>query len=545
MKRLLLSFMAAGGLALMAASPALAVNPLCGHSYAISILGANPTTHSQTGGAGNPGALTNAVGVGVITFDATCTTNTGELIINDGDTQGANDPGIFSGPAHCYDNFGLLNTLGAQNGIPCFDGGSHMTGITVTNPGAFGNGSQDLKFTASNAWLNGSATANTFSFDFTVQPSTGGATVLGGSVSPAASTTADLTKPILLLTMQKQKVPCGTAFGVAPFLGNAVVSVSSFGANGTDLVASSIAAGGNGSYEGGYDATVGAVEFFNATQAGGSVSLNANDGIELSAGTFPTGTNDCAFDLTPGNNCTAFINQHCTTAATGADGIGPYAGCTGAGTGTNDCSPQPATAAFADCTANTIAIFTPSGSSCSLTTTNPGVGFAQSSAVWGTTDGAAYFTNTAFISGAQAALGGASGFTPGVGSVGAGLTIAQTPAGKLTTGLTATQALTSMAAGVPVSKVIKITNTSPADCVLTTTLGGTTSDANCAITLTNAASDAPGDTTLTTTIGGSPTINCTCNATEDAGLNAATATISSPNCPIAVGGATQTVTCNN
>jgi len=550
MKRLLLSFMAAGGLALMASSPALAVNPLCGHSYAIIITGANPTDVNQDGSSTHPGALTNAVAVGEMTFDATCSTaSTGTLIWNDGDTQSGGDPGVFSGPAHCYDNFGLLNTFSAQNGIPCFDGANHMgSSIVVTNPGAFGNGSQDLKFTAVQAWTNGTTTASTQSFDFTVQSSTGGATVVGGSVSPAASPGVSGKPPILTLTMQKQKVPCGTAFGVAPFLGTSVVSVSSFGANGTDLVASSISAGGNGSFNGGYDTTVGAVEFFNATQAGGSISLNANDSVELSAGTFPTGTNDCSFDLSPGNNCTAFINSHCTTAATGADGVGPYAGCTGMGTGTNDCTPEPATASFADCTANTIAIFTTSGSSCSLTTTNPGVGFAQSSVVWGTTDTNGYFTNTAFISGAQAALGGASGFTPGVGSMGAGLTIAQTPAGKLTTGNTATAALTSAAAGVPVSKVIKITNTSPADCVINATLGGVTSDANCSITLTNAATDSPGDTVQSTVsgpTGNAPAVNCTCNATEDAGLNAATLTISSPNCPIATGGATETVTCNN
>jgi len=550
MKRLLLSFMAAGGFALMAASPALAVNPLCGHSYAITITGANPTNVNQDGSPTHPGALTNAVAVGVMTFDATCAVNTGEMILNDGDTQSSGDPGIFSGPAHCYDNFGLLNSFSAQNGIPCFDGGNHMSSIVVTNPGAFGNGSQDLKFTANQVWTNGTTTASSQSYDFTIQPSTGGATIVGGSVSPAASPGVSGKPPILTITMQKQKVPCGTVFGVAPFLGNSVVSGSSFGANGSDLVASSISAGGNGSFNGGYDTTVGAVEFFNATQAGGSISLNANDSVELSAGTFPTGTNDCSFDLTPGNNCTAFINAHCTTAATGADGVGPYAGCTGMGTGTNSCAPEPASASFADCTANTIAIFTTSGSSCSLTTTNPGVGFAQSSAVWGTTDTNGYFTNTAFISGAQAALGGASGFTPGVGSMGAGLTIAQTPAGKLTTGLTATQALTSTAAGVPVSKVIKITNTSPADCVINTAFtGGTTSDANCTLSITNAASDSPGDTTETTSAalpppGGAPTFVCTCSGVEDAGLTA-TAQITSPNCPIAVGGTAQSVTCNN
>jgi len=538
MKRLLLSFMAAGGFALMAASPALAVNPLCGHSYALLIQGANPTTVTQDGSVTRPGALTNVAGVGEITFGAAvgtgCTGNTGTMILNQGDTQGSNDPGAYVGPAHCYDAFGLFAPLSAQDGVPCFDGGNHMTSIVV-GPG-LGNGSQNLTFTQTNGWKNGVASgAGTTTLSFTVQASTGGATVFGASVSPAAATTADLTKPVLTLTMQKHNTAlCPTVYGNAPYLGDAVVSVASFGANGTDLVASSISAGGNGSPNGGYDSTVGAVDFFNATQAGGSVTLNANDNIENSAGTFPTGTDDCPFDLTPGNNCTAFINDHCTGSGT------PYTNCTGVHTGTEDCTPQATQAAYADCTANTIALFR-NVPSCSLAQNTPGVGFSQSSAVWGGTNGSAYFTNTAFIAGPTPASGGLEGFTPGTGSEGAGATISQAPAGKLTTSATATQALVNAMAGVPVNKNIKLTSTSPASCDVTASLTGTLTDGNCTLSLTGSPLTVAGDTVDTTSLN----LHCVCGAAEDDPGLTGTLTLSAHNCPIATGTGPVSVTCTN
>lgn len=539
MKRILLTLIVAGGLALMAAAPAGAVaNPLCKNNYAVLLTGANPLGISQTGTGDDPGALTNAVGVGVIHFGAAvgtgCGPSTGEMIYNDGDTQSSGDPGVFVGPAHCYDNFGLFESLALQNGIPCFDGGNHMTGITV-GPSAFGNGASTLNFTISSAWLNGAATPSTNSFSFTVQASTLGATVVGTSVPPVSSTSRDLTKPILTLTMQKIGKTLGTAFGVAPFLGTSVVSVSSYGSNGSDLVSATLSANG---FAGSYTSTVGAVQFFNATQGGGSVSINGNDGLQATAAT-ATADTDCAFDITPGNNCTAIVNSHCT-----ANSV-PYLCCTGAGIGTCDCAPEPVTAAFTDGTANTVAIFNTSGLSCSLNSTNPGVGFSQSTVVWGSTDTNTYFMNTAFVSGATLGLQG--GFTPGVGGSGVGTNYATTPAGKLTTSNTATQALT-IATGSSISKVITLTNTSPADCQITATLaGGPLTDGNCTVSLANGSTDVTGDTVVNTTVGGAPTLTCACSPTiEDAGLNAGiTLHVTSNNCPIATGGGSTAVTCNN
>ncbi len=103
MKRILLSSIVAGGLALMTAPPASALPPgLCGHSYAMLMKGAEPQLVSATGGTGLPGAITSAFGVGTITFaastDGTDCTATGELIYNCGDIQ-TNPISLYFGPA--------------------------------------------------------------------------------------------------------------------------------------------------------------------------------------------------------------------------------------------------------------------------------------------------------------------------------------------------------------------------------------------------------------------------------------------------------------
>ncbi len=69
MKRLLLGLVMVGGLALAGAPMANAAAPAeCGHSYAILMNGADPSTVSADGTATLPGAVTQAVGVGSITF---------------------------------------------------------------------------------------------------------------------------------------------------------------------------------------------------------------------------------------------------------------------------------------------------------------------------------------------------------------------------------------------------------------------------------------------------------------------------------------------
>src|ERR1700676_4524944 len=142
MKRLFLGLIVASGLALMAAAPAGAVGPgVCGNSFGMLINGADPSTVTADGSATQPGALSHAVGVGVISFGTGtttgCTISGGALIYNAGDVQASGAPGLYVGPAHCYDGISALGT-----GLPCWGGGSasEMTGSLVT-PGVNGNGS--------------------------------------------------------------------------------------------------------------------------------------------------------------------------------------------------------------------------------------------------------------------------------------------------------------------------------------------------------------------------------------------------------------------
>ena len=122
MKRLLLSLIVAGGLALMAAPQARAGTPgPCGKSYAFIINGSDPSVVAADGSATLPGAITQAVGVGSITFAAGTTsgcTATGEIIYNAGDMQ-TNPIGEFFGPSYCY------SPISGFNGAPCFDGNDH------------------------------------------------------------------------------------------------------------------------------------------------------------------------------------------------------------------------------------------------------------------------------------------------------------------------------------------------------------------------------------------------------------------------------------
>ena len=128
MKRLLLSLIVAGGLALMAAPQARAGTPgPCGKSYAFIINGADPSVVAADGSATLPGAITQAVGVGSITFAAGTTsgcTATGEIIYNAGDVQ-TNPIGEFFGPSYCYSG------ISGFNGAPCFDG--NATGADSSN----------------------------------------------------------------------------------------------------------------------------------------------------------------------------------------------------------------------------------------------------------------------------------------------------------------------------------------------------------------------------------------------------------------------------
>jgi len=504
MKRILVSLIAASGLALLAASPAGAVNSLCGHSYAMLLQGAAPNDTNQTGVAPNPGALTAAAGVGVITFGAAsgtiCASIQGEMIFNEGDIQ---NNGNFFGPADCYDSDSLLTA-----GLPCFDGENHFVGSTMAAPGANGNGSTDLTIDAGYGWFNDADMIGSQLLHFTLQAATGGAIVVGTSKPQGSG--GNVNGPVLTLTLQKQTLAdCGTTYGAAPYLGNLVVSCSSYGANASDFVSASQ---GNG-LSGGFGSLVGDVEIFSDGEAGGSISFNSNNNDTASGFTGTTPSNsDCSIAVFPGVVDPGY-----------ASGVN----------GSNYTQSQ-----YADCTSNSVATIDNSTGSCTDDLT-AGAGYANASVAWGATDTAAYLTTVGVTS-------AATGFLP-PGTIGTCTTYAQSPAGKLSTSATVTQALTNSMPGVPVTKNVKITNGTPADCHLTVALTGTLSDAHCALSLTGSTVDVPGDTIDTSSVN----LHCVCDATEDDPGLSGTLNISAPgtypagSCPVATGGGPVTVTCTN
>src|SRR5579863_4300551 len=127
MKRVILGLLMLGGFA-MAAAPAHAnfnLNLECGKSYAVEIHGTEPELTADQ-------PLHYIAGIGQLSLGAQnpqgvgngCPITGGELIYND------NDVNTFSaGPAACYLADSLLG-----GGIPCFDGGNHITGSLISGP---------------------------------------------------------------------------------------------------------------------------------------------------------------------------------------------------------------------------------------------------------------------------------------------------------------------------------------------------------------------------------------------------------------------------
>jgi len=485
MKRLFLGLIVASGLALMAAAPAGAVGPgVCGNSYAMLINGADPTTVTADGSPTQPGALTHAVGVGVISFGTGtttgCTISGGALIYNAGDVQASGSPGLYVGPAHCYDGISALGT-----GLPCWDGGSasEMTGSLVT-PGVNGNGSYDLHMFAKYAWIDGSIAPGTTPFAFTLQNTLGSSIVVGAAKSDHGVGAA----PILTITMQKighaGAVP--TALGVAPYLGLVSVSCLAWGANTSDFVAAGQASAG-ASIAGGAQSVIGAVQTFSNGLAGGSLSFNGNDDI-VTTGTSPN-NDDCATQIFPG---TAFGG----------------------------------TFAFPDGTSNTVASIGSSVGPCSNDKT-AGAGYANSSVQWGATDSSSYLTTTGLFS-------TATGFVP-PGGESTCTTYLNVPPG-IVTNVVAPPSLTVIDPATVATAPIKFTNTTPADCGISAALAGTTTDGTCTLSVTPSFDSLPDSPQ--TVVG---MLSCTCTA-EDEGTVSATLNFTSSTCQL-TGTVSRTVTC--
>jgi len=507
MKRLLLGLVMVGGLALASASMANAAAPAeCGHSYAILMNGAEPSTVSATGAATLPGAVTQAVGVGSITFGTasgtSCTVTGGELIYNAGDIQ-TNPAGVYASPASC---FAPISALGS--GIPCFDGGNHITGtLSAGGPG----GSAILSIVSSYTWLDASVTSGTIPFGFWVTDGLGSSTAVGTSIPGTASPT-DSGPPVLTLTLSKQDASGnGSTFGTTPYIGTQAVSCSGYGANATDFVASSQDSTPPAGPSGGFGSTLGEYAIFGASwPGGGQLSFNTNDYYTLSATSVPPNNEDCAFTLSPANSVgnTDYDNSPSATSA----------------------------ALFADGSANFIASVGSSGTACTDANT-AGSGYADSSVLWGATDGSSYVLVTGLVS-------TATGFVP-PGDIATCVGSEISPAVPSVLQLVSS---TIVAVGTTVSKPVEFYNFAPADCDLELSMA-TASSGSCTVKLTpTAGSDATDSLGPNTGFVNSPVaISCTCG-TVGSGAASVTSSlsISSVACKLTdQSSSPYTITCKN
>ncbi len=348
-------------------------------------------------------AATSGLGSGTggnVTVGGGCAA-TGELIYNAGDVQEPNQPsppagtglpgnangqespvGEFFGPANCFSDYSGLG------GVPCFDGGNSFTGGTLS-PGGPG-GSYILSFLANYEYFDttdGLDLYGAIPFGFFVQIGKSAGIGLGTAISDPATNSPALPgngAPILSLTLSEQDtlgMP-GTTFGDAPFAGSSILSCTAWGANSTDGVATSIAASsanqGTG-ITGALETTLGSYVIFNSTQADGELSFNSNNGYVVpSSGPIPNNLL-CPFALIPQNAGPLgayYLNSASTSDAIFADGSA------------NFFSGIEASAANPDC---------------EDALNSPGVGYADSSVQFGSTDQDAYvivtgyFTSTAYF----------------------------------------------------------------------------------------------------------------------------------------------------
>jgi hypothetical protein len=466
----------------------------CGKTYAILISGNQVSNNRATGGSGFPGALTAANGVGSVTFGAAsgtgCSVTKGEIIFNSGDVQ-TSPAGEYIGPSVCYQ---AVSALGS--GLPCFDGGSHLTGTLA--PSANAGLSLQLSLIVAYNWIDGSIATGSIPLGFTVQNNTG-ATIVTGTSNPGTGL------PVLTIELQKigtttnstPAVP--TVFGTAPYLGDTTISCQAWGANDTDFVASLNDAAP--AISGAYESTIGDLQIFNAAQAGGSLSFNGNDNVGST--TTPNNANDCAFTDVPGSECSIALGTSCGTV--------------------------PSAYGFADGTSNSIAFVGTSGNSCGLDNT-AGAGYATSAVVYGATYTSNYIAVTGLFS-------TGTGFVP-PGGESTCQGFSQVPAGTISA-LTAPSTLVNVTPGTK-SAPIKITSTSPADCDIEASLVKTSGPASvCSATVTGSPFDVNGGTIVNSAM-----VNCTCTAKTPAETDVYTLTVASEACPIHTGAST-TITCKN
>jgi len=499
MKRIALGLVMVGAFALMAAQANAAGLPECGHASALSLHGTEPELS-------NDSPLHYIVGIGAITFAAAgtngptgCTVSHLDMIYNDNSSPQVG-VGTFSGaPKGCY---AANSALGG--GVACFDGADHQNVGGTLAPSPDGNGAALLNIDPSFGWVDGAPGAGDQPLSFTLQAATGGITVLGNSVSDLGPTPTSPPpgSPVLVITLQKQSttavlpvtganpLACGplgctgtgaatdNGYGVAPYLG---LSISLFEGYGSPASNPFQTPGVTGSF----GSTISALQIFSNGQAGGSASFSSNDNV---------------------GNTTGLNNGDCDTNVF-------------------------QTGNFADGTSNDAASIVNPSPNCADAAA--AAAFQLSAVQFGSTDTSDYVIVTGLTDTPD--LGGAL-IPAGIMSVALGLP--SSPPGKLVSTATVAQSLTSTTAGVPVTKVVKLTNTSPAGCDVVVSMA-TQTDANCSLSLSAGTQVVEGDT-----VNSNPTITCLCNGTEDAGLTSSLS-VASSNCPVALGAGPVSVTCNN
>jgi hypothetical protein len=505
MKRLVLSLMMAGGLALMAAPKASAgIFGGCGKTYAVLLQGAQETTTDN-------GQATGTVGVGSITFGAAgtagtdgCTITSGELIYNSGDIQ-TSPVGISFGPSECFDA-----ASGFGTGIPCFNGGSASAadggltaGAAVPSGAPYPPGSFTVAFTANYNWFDasdGNDTESAIPFGFIVIPSLADFVIVGNSVPAPGG-------PVLSITMEKQyTVPVPNTYGTAPYLGLSTLECTGYGANTTDLVAAGQSSGGSD----GYGATTGALQIFSNGAAGGNLSFNADDNFGVT--TTPSNDDECDFASSPDSS---------------APSIGPAYGLTP--------DPNGSGSEFGDGANNNVAFVT-GGTSCAAHLV-AGSGYFTSGVQWGAGDDYGYLTVTGLFSNATGAV------PPG--EMATCTEYENVPAGTITN-LVEPQTITSI--NKLVLGYVKVTNGSPAACDIDATMPTEIAE-GCTLSLTDVGSGNPGETDPVLVEGNEPstqyfTTNCTCSGTSGDSVTS-TLSLSSPNgCPLS-GTTSYTITCKN
>ena len=464
----ILSFVIASGLALGLVPLAHAASlPECGHSYAFQVHGAEPSST-------NDAALTHIAGIGQISFGSSgagggCSVTHLEMIYNDGDV-----PTFSAGAASCG--------VGSGSTIPCFDGGDHEAAPGTLSPSPNGNGAQTLSIVPSFNWLNGSPTTASLHLTFTLQAATGASMVIGTSVPQSAPATEN---PVLTITMQKQSTTVtlpvsgpmgqGIGAGVAPFLGNFVLSFDRFGARSTDPNAFPIT--------GSFGSAVGAMQVFANASAGGSLSFNTNANIGTA-----TNDNDCPFAFAP------WENDFADGTTFGSLDFGTI----GSPTATCNRSSNAATE----------------------------VNFDLSGVVWGPTDTSSYLIETGYVFSTPNSV---VLTTNPAGEMLVGTSYPTSPAGALTN-----QVQTTVVAPKKTSSgFVKVTNTTPAQCDTTATLTSV-SDGVCSLSLVYfpVASPEPvmGIANADTPSTQYAATDCTCTTSTPADSVSATLTITSDFC---------------